>query len=56
MGKATKAESRGGMTSKPPKAEPQWITEIVSWGLRIVLKTELPHLAGRGDDNTELQL
>jgi hypothetical protein len=52
-GQGTKAESRGGATSKPPKVG-CGVASLM--GLRAVLKTELPHLAGGAADHTELQL
>jgi hypothetical protein len=55
-GKGAKAETRGGATSQPSKAGPVVNPWADLLGLKAILKTELPHLAGRGADPTELQL
>jgi hypothetical protein len=55
-GKKTKAESWGSVTGQPSKAgqvvDPR--TDVL--GQRAAFKTELPHFAGGGADQTELQL
>jgi hypothetical protein len=56
MGKTTKAESGGWATSQPAKVEQVVDPRDGLMGQRAALKTEFPHLAGGGADQTELQL
>jgi hypothetical protein len=55
-GKATKAESRGGVTGQPPKTVEVVDPRADLVGKRAVFKTEFPHLAGGGADQTESQV
>jgi hypothetical protein len=49
-----KHNAGGGATGQPPKAGQE--VDPRSLGQRAAFKTELPHLAGGGGDQTELQL
>jgi hypothetical protein len=52
----TQAESRGGITGYPPKAGQVVDPRADLVGQRTAFKTEFPHLAEGGTDQTELQL
>jgi hypothetical protein len=54
--KATKAENGGGVTSQLPKVEQMMDPRADLMGQRAAFKTELPHLYGRGANQTELLL
>jgi hypothetical protein len=54
--KATNTEIKGGATSQPPKAGQVVDPRVGLMGHKAVLKTELPHLAGGGASQLELQL
>jgi hypothetical protein len=41
VGQGTKAESRGGTTSQPPKAGLWWMAELVSWDSKLNCPTLL---------------
>jgi hypothetical protein len=56
MGKLTKTESGGVVTSQLPKVGPVVDPWADLMTLRVVLKTELPHLAEEGANHKELQL
>jgi hypothetical protein len=46
VGKVTKAESRGGVTSQAPKVRRWWIAELVSWDWELYSKLNCPTLLG----------
>jgi hypothetical protein len=54
--KATKAEGRDGVTSQPPKVGRGVDPRAGLVGQMAVYKTELPHIAEGGADQTELQI
>jgi hypothetical protein len=54
--KGTKDESGGGVTGQSDKMRQVVDPGADLIGQRAVFKTELPHLAGGGADQTELQL
>jgi hypothetical protein len=54
--RGTKADNGGGATSQPPKVGQVMDPRAGLVRQRAVLKTELPHLAGEGANQTELQL
>jgi hypothetical protein len=56
IGRGTKAKSGGEVTGKPPKAGQVVDPGADLVGQRAAFKTELPHLAGEGADQTELKL
>jgi hypothetical protein len=51
-----KAESGGGVTSQPPKVGQVVDPRADLMRQRAAFKTELPHLARGGDEQTELRL
>jgi hypothetical protein len=54
--RGTKVENGGGATNKPPKAGQVMDSAADLMGKKAVFKTKLPHLAGGGADQIELQL
>jgi hypothetical protein len=56
MGKAAKAESRGGVTGQPPKARQMVDPRTDLLEQRTAFKTELSQLPKGGADQTEFQL
>jgi hypothetical protein len=54
VGRGTKAEGGDGTTSQPPRVGQVVDTGADFMGQRAVFKTEMPHLAAGGTDQTEL--